>query len=145
METVIKKFDELTLDELYGILKARAAIFVVEQSCAYQDLDGKDKEAYHVFLRDSDGIAAYLRVLPAGMVCETPVIGRVITVKRGIGLGSVLLRAGVEVAKERLGAKCITISAQSYAIGFYEKGGFRVVSDEYLEDGIPHVRMIRDL
>lgn len=145
METVVKKFNELTTDELYEILKARAAIFVVEQNCAYQDLDGKDKESYHVFLRDSDGISAYLRVIPRGLVCDTPVIGRVITVKRGVGLGSVLLREGIEVARDRLGAKCITISAQSYAIGFYEKSGFRVVSEEYLEDGIPHVRMICEL
>ena len=145
MELTVKKYNELTADELYDILRARAEIFIVEQNCAYQDLDFKDKKAYHVYLKDKDGIVAYLRVLEAGVSYDEVCIGRVITVKRGQGFGAEILKAGIKVAKEKLGANAIIISAQLYAKGFYEKGGFRQISDQYLEDGIPHIRMRCDL
>ena len=145
MELVIKSYGQLSADELYEILKARAEVFVVEQSCCYQDLDGRDKNAYHVFLRDENGIAAYLRVLEAGVQYDSVCIGRVITLRRGIGLGARIIEAGVGVAKEKLNADKIIIGAQCHAIGFYEKQGFKVISDEYLDEGIPHVKMIREL
>jgi len=141
MELTVKKFEELTASELYEILKARADIFVVEQSCIYNDLDGNDQMAYHVFLHDENGIAAYLRVVPAGVYDDSVRIGRVITTRRGLGLGSRIMKEGLCVARDRLSADKITISAQTHAIGFYRKNGFDVVSDEYLEDGIPHVKM----
>ena len=145
MELIIKSFDELTTQELYDILKARAEIFVVEQKCMYNDLDDRDRLSVHVFLKDEDGVAAYLRVLPKGVYDENVRIGRVITVRRGVGLGKKVLEAGLAVAKERLNADAVTISAQTHAIGFYEKCGFETVSEVYMEEDIPHVKMIRKL
>ena len=138
MQLYDKTFEELTGDELYTILKARAAVFVVEQSCAYQDLDGRDAEAHHLWLADGDGLAAYLRICPEG---ERDVrIGRVLTTRRGEGLGSRILKAGIESAKW-MGAKQVCIEAQTHAVGFYEKQGFRCEGEVFLEDGIPHIRM----
>ena len=145
MELAVKAFDELTVDELYEIMKARAEIFVVEQSCLYNDLDGLDKVSLHVFINDEDRLAAYLRIIPKGVCCDTVKIGRVITVKRGVGLGVKLMAAALDVAKERLNADIVSISAQTHAIGFYEKCGFETVSDVYMEEGIPHVKMVRSL
>ena len=142
MELIIKKFDELSLSELYEIMSLRVAVFVVEQNCPYQDLDGKDKYSRHLFLRDSEGIQAYLRAVPEedGMA----LIGRVIAVKRRQGLASRLLEAGKELCRSELGAKSIRIEAQTYAVPLYEKAGFRQVSEEFLEDGIPHIMMRLD-
>lgn len=142
MDLVIKRFEELSIEELYEILKVRVAIFVVEQHCAYQELDNKDRYSYHVFLKDDTGINAYLRVIEKGVSFEEVSIGRVLTSKRGCGLGSRVLREGIKLAKEKMGASKIRIEAQSYAKGFYEKAGFRQVSEEFLEDGIPHIQMI---
>jgi ElaA protein len=142
METVIKKFDELTLAELYEILRARAEVFIVEQNCAYQDLDNVDKNAYHVYLKDEGGILAYLRVIDKGERLDEVSLGRVITLKRRQGLGTAVMRVGIDVAKEKYGAKRIKIGAQAYAKPFYEQLGFRQISDEYMEDGIPHIYMI---
>jgi ElaA protein len=142
METVIKKFDELTLAELYEILRARAEVFIVEQNCAYQDLDNVDKNAYHVYLKDESGILAYLRVIDKGERLDEVSLGRVITLKRRQGLGAAVMRVGIDVAKEKYGAKRIKIGAQAYAKPFYEQLGFRQISGEYMEDGIPHIYMI---
>ena len=137
METIIKTFEELTLDELYEILRLRAEIFVVEQNCAYQDIDGVDQVAHHVWLQDGDGIAAYVRVYDQDGVH----IGRVISARRRRGYGTLALRAGIGVAQKVFHAREITIHAQCYAREFYEKSGFRQSSGEFLEDGIPHIEM----
>jgi len=142
MDTVVKKFTELSLEELYEILKIRAAVFVVEQDCPYQDLDDVDKEAYHVYLKEEGNIVGYLRVVDKDKRLDEVSIGRVISLKRRQGVGSILMQAGIRVAKEKFGAKKIKIGAQVYAIPFYERSGFRVISKEYLEDGIPHVYML---
>lgn len=143
MTLSVKRFYELTNDELYAVLKLRVDVFVVEQKCAYPDLDGKDPDALHVFLSDADGIAAYLRVLPEGAQFADAVgIGRVIAARRGLGLGARVLAAGIEAARRELGAQRIRIEAQSYAQGFYEKAGFVRCTDEFDEDGIPHVGMV---
>lgn len=144
MQLHIKKFGELTLEELYEILRHRAEIFVEEQTCPYNDVDGLDIDAYHVYFTDDDGIAAYLRVLDRGVQHEEVTIGRVIAVKRGRGLGAEIFKAGIEVAKEKLGAKKIQIPAQCQARGFYEKFGFRQISEEFLDVGIPHIHMELD-
>ena len=141
METVIKSFAELTNDELLEIFRLRIAVFVVEQQCPYQDIDAADRDAYHVYLKDGDGILAYLRVLPAGVQFDTVGIGRVIAAKRRMGYGSRVLAEGIRVARERLNADIITVEAQTYARGLYEKAGFKQVSEEFSEDGIPHIRM----
>ena len=138
----IKHFNELTADELYAILRLRVAVFVVEQNCPYLDPDNLDQDAVHLWLEDGDGIEAYLRILDRGTESEHVAIGRVIAVKRRCGLGSRILKEGIQVARERFHADKIYLEAQSYAKGLYEKQGFRPVSEEFLLDGIPHVRMI---
>lgn len=142
MKTIVKRFDELTTEELFEIYKLRISVFVVEQQCPYPDIDDADKAAFHVRLEDESGILAYLRVLPAGVQFDTAGIGRVIAVKRRLGYGSRVLVEGIKVARERLGAETIIVEAQTYARGLYEKAGFRQVSEEFLEDGIPHIRML---
>lgn len=141
MELVIKNFSELTTKELYEILKVRAAVFVVEQNCVYQDLDDIDYRSIHVFYRGEDEIAAYLRIFEKDREKGIFQIGRVLTVKRGIGLGEKIMREAIAAAKKQIDAKQIKLEAQVYAIGFYEKVGFEVCSGEFLEDGIPHVEM----
>ena len=145
MELVIKHFDELSTQELFEIFKLRVSVFVVEQNCPYQEVDDADKKAYHVYLKDETGIQAYLRVLPKGVTFDEISIGRVIAVKRRCGLGSLILSEGIKVAKERLGAESIAIEAQVYARKLYEKAGFVQSSSEFLEDGIPHIKMTLQL
>ncbi len=142
MKLTVKRFDELTLDELYEILRLRSAVFVVEQACAYQDIDGKDPIAIHVWLSDENGIAAYLRVMDRGVYDEEVSIGRVISLRRRQGYASRLLRDGIRIAREEFSAKRISVEAQVYARTLYEKLGFCQASEEFLEDGIPHIRML---
>lgn len=144
MDLHIKKYNELTLDELYEILKLRVDVFVVEQECPYPEIDDKDKGAYHLFLRDEDGIQAYLRVLDKGVSFKEASIGRVIAIKRHCGLATKILSEGIKVAVEKFNADKIKILAQTYARGLYEKQGFKQSSDEFLEDGIPHIYMMLD-
>lgn len=141
MELIIKQFKQLTVEELHEIYKLRVAVFVVEQNCPYQDVDDADKVAYHLYLKDKDGIQAYVRVLPQGTLHDTASIGRVISIKRRCGLATQLLKAGIEVAKEKFGARELTVGAQKYAKGLYEKVGFVQSSEEYIEDGIVHIKM----
>ncbi len=141
MELIIKHFSELTAEELWEIYYLRVKVFVVEQSCVYQDVDGHDKAAWHLWLRDGEGMQAYARVLPAGTTFDTPAVGRVISMKRRQGLGTRIVRAAVETAVEKFGAETVTIEAQTYARALYEGIGFRQTSEEFLEDGIPHIKM----
>ncbi|MBR4669320.1 MAG: GNAT family N-acetyltransferase [Butyrivibrio sp.] len=142
MIMIIKHFNELTTTELYEILKTRFEIFVTEQECLYQDLDDKDQDAIHVFCMNEKGrVAGCLRVFWNDEAAGVAQIGRVATLEHGKGIGGEILHAGVEVARDRLGAKKITLHAQEYAIGYYAKEGFEVVSDIFMEDGIPHVTM----
>lgn len=141
MNFTVKHYNELTLDELYDIIKLRVDVFVVEQNCPYYELDGKDKAAYHVFCRENGKMNAYLRVLDRGISFDTVSLGRVISLKRHCGLGTELLKKGIKVAKEKYNADKITIEAQTYARKFYEGVGFVKISDEFIEDGIPHILM----
>ena len=145
MELRIKRFNELTVDELYTILRLRVSVFVVEQHCAYPEIDDLDQDAIHVWLEDEDGIEAYLRVLDKDVESEHCAIGRVIAVKRHCGLGSRIMREGIRVAKEQFGAETVYLEAQTYAREFYEQLGFKQISDEFVLDGIPHVKMILDI
>lgn len=146
MNFLIKHFNELSTTELYEILKTRSEIFVVEQDCVYQDLDDNDQDAIHVFCwNDSGRIAGCLRVFwkdndEASGVAQ---IGRVVTLEHGLGIGGWMLHEGVRIAVDKLKAKKIYLEAQEYAIGYYAKEGFEVVSELFLEDGIPHVKMER--
>lgn len=145
MELIVKHFSELSAEELFEIYKLRVSVFIVEQSCPYQDIDDADKSAYHVWLWDEDGIEAYARVLPAGVAFPTAAFGRVIAVKRRCGLGTKIVAAAIETARDKLGADMITIEAQVYARSLYENLGFRQTSEEFLEDGIPHIQMQLEL
>ena len=137
-----KRFDELTTQELYELLRIRTDVFVVEQNCVYQDMDYDDQAAIHLWLTDeADRIVALCRVCPAGTHMEEVSIGRVITTERGKGYGKQIMLAGIEAAKEHFGAKRIDIEAQEYAKGFYEQVGFRKSSEQFILDGIPHIRM----
>ena len=114
---------------------------MVEQNCPYQEVDDADRVAYHLWLKDEDGIEAYARVLPQGAAFPTASIGRVIAVKRRCGLGSKIVEAAIDVAKTKFRAEKLTIEAQVYARSLYEKHGFYQTSEEFLEDGIPHIQM----
>ena len=141
MKQYIRRFDELSTAELYEILKLRNAVFIVEQNCAYQDIDGLDETAYHMWLEDENGIAAYVRLLPPGVRFDDSVIGRVIAVRRRSGVGSQRVRTAQSAVREVFGTDSVTIEAQVYAREFYEKLGFVQQSDEFDEDGIPHILM----
>jgi ElaA protein len=141
MELTVKHFSQLSAEELFEIYRLRVSVFIVEQRCPYQDVDDADRTAYHLWLRDENGIAAYARLLPPGVTFPTAAIGRVIAVRRRCGLGTRIVDAAINAAREKLSADVITIEAQVYARSLYEKAGFVQTSEEFLEDGIPHVQM----
>ena len=142
MEITVKKFEELTVNELYDILKARVNIFVVEQNCPYPELDDKDKKSLHAWITEGGELMAYCRVLPQGVSYEEASVGRVISLKRRMGYGTKIVNLGIELARKHFGADKIRIEAQEYARELYEKCGFRQVSDRFLEDGIWHIEML---
>jgi len=136
-----RAFADLTGAELYAILGLRARVFVVEQACVYQDLDGIDQVSRHVWAEAGGQIAAYLRIVPAGMKYAEASIGRVVTAPeaRGTGLGRELMRRGLALA----GHEPLRLGAQAYLEKFYVELGFVRASDVYDEDGIPHLEMTR--
>lgn len=142
MELVVKEFSSLTLEELYKIIRAREEIFIVEQNCVYLDVDGIDQQATHVFLEEDGELLAYCRLYWEESRESSVKVGRVIAPRRSCGFGLKILQAGISVAVERYDPKELYLHAQEYAIGFYEKAGFSVVSPTFLEDGIPHVEMV---
>lgn len=144
MKLITKYFHELTTTELYEILKARAEIFVVEQNCIYQDLDDIDYQSLHIFYEDNGKVIAYLRAFEKDSEIGIVQMGRVLTLTHGTGLGGKLLKEGLSQIKEKMNPSSVYIEAQCYATGFYEREGFVISSDEFLEDGIPHVEMILD-
>ena len=136
-----KLFRELTLDELYELLRIRSEVFVVEQDCVYQDLDYDDQPAVHLWLTEGEKIVALCRVCPAGTHMDEVSVGRVITTERGKGYGKRMMLEGIKAAREHFGARRIEIEAQEYARGFYEQVGFRQSSEPFILDGIPHIKM----
>jgi len=145
MTWCIKSFQELTNDELYEILQVRTAIFVVEQKCAYLEVDGKDKLAYHLFKKENEKIIAYLRVLPKGISYREASLGRIIVkqAQRGTGLGRELVARGIDFLENELHEKTIKIQAQSRLQTFYESFGFRPISDIYSDEGLFYVDMLK--
>ena len=141
MKLVTKTFDELTIAELYEIYKLRISVFVVEQNCPYQEIDDADKAAIHLWLQNENGIQAYARALPPGATFPEASIGRVMAVKRHCGLGTQIISAAIQTIQEKFHTQTIKIEAQTYAKSLYEKLGFVQISDQFLEDGIPHVMM----
>jgi ElaA protein len=138
------RLGELSAEQVYAVLAARVAIFVVEQNCAYQDLDGLDADAEHLIAWSGAEVAGYLRVLGPGTRFDDPSIGRIITTKpfRGSGLGRDLVAKGIERTRLRYPGQPVRISAQQYLEKFYRDFGFVTVSQPYLEDNIPHVEML---
>ena len=147
MQTIIKTYNELTVDELYEILKLRSIVFVVEQNCAYQDIDDIDKRSYHIYMKEKDKpeIKVYLRVFEKDK--DTAQIGRVVTEKdsRRKGYASKLIEKGIEISKNEMKKTKVYLEGQVYAAQLYEKLGFKIISDEFLEDGIPHYKMLKIL
>lgn len=136
-----KLFEELTTDELYELLRIRSDVFVVEQNCVYQDLDGDDQRAVHLWMTVNDKVVALARVCPAGTHLKEISIGRVVTTERGLGYGKKIMLYAIDAAKNHFDASIIDIEAQEYAKGFYESVGFRQSSDTFILDGIPHIKM----
>ena len=147
MDIVIKYFHELTTQELYNILQLRSEVFVVEQNCIYQDIDGKDQKAVHIFLKENKNVLAYSRIFDESEYFENPSIGRVVVKKekRGTELGKKIMVEGAKYIKETFTNKKIEISAQEYLKDFYSELGYEFTGNEYLEDGIPHIRMIKQI
>ncbi|MEL4307157.1 GNAT family N-acetyltransferase [Joostella sp. CR20] len=143
--TEIKLFSELTLNELYASLRLRSEVFVVEQDCVYQDVDNKDSYALHVLGKKDGEIVAYTRIFDSGKYFDNPSIGRVVVAQdeRKYGYGHQILEASIEAIYSNFGKQDIEISAQCYLKKFYNSHGFSQIGEEYLEDGIPHIRMIK--
>lgn len=143
MQFKLKKFDELNVLELYNLLQLRNEVFVVEQTCAYQDLDGKDQEALHLSGFINDQLCAYARILKPGVSYKEAAIGRVVVspAHRGKSLGIELMKRAIEACSKSFDTDVIVISAQKYLEKFYTDLGFVTESDVYLEDDIPHIKM----
>ena len=148
MNSVIKKFSELSTEEIYNILKLRSEVFVVEQNCVYQDIDEKDQKATHLFIEKNNEIIAYTRIFKKGDYYEeNPSIGRVVVSKkeRGKNLGKEIMLNSIEFIKKEMEGRKIELSAQKYLDKFYKDLDFYSEGEDYLEDGIPHQRMFYDL
>lgn len=141
----VKSFEELSKLELYKILRLRAEVFIVEQDCVYQDVDDKDQKALHVILKKSEEIIGYTRLFWPGDYFKEASIGRVVISKkeRNNNYGSELMKASILAISEKMKEKKIKISAQTYLKIFYNNLGFLESGKEYLEDGIPHVAMLK--
>ena len=146
MEVTFKTFSELTTKELYQILQLRSEVFVVEQNCVYQDIDGKDEKAIHIIGVIQNKIVAYTRCFKPGEYFKEASIGRVVVKKteRKLKRGNQIMIHSIKAIETLYQTKTITISAQSHLKFFYNNFGFYSVGNEYLEDGIPHIEMIKN-
>lgn len=149
MEIIWKcvSFQELSTEELYQILRLRSEVFVVEQQCLWLDCDNKDQESYHLMGWEENDLLAYTRLLPAGLSYNEMSIGRVATSpkSRGTGIGKVLMQKSLEEIEKVFGKEPIKIGAQLYLQKFYENFGFTQTSEIYIEDGIDHIEMLRNI
>lgn len=145
LEWRCKAFAALSSDEMYSILKLRNEVFVVEQNCVFQDADDKDQPSYHLMGWLNDQLAAYARLVPEGVTYPYVSIGRVVTspkVRRS-GAGKALMNKAIETCDTLFGQQTIKIGAQLYLKDFYRQFGFVEIGEEYDEDGIPHIHMLR--
>ncbi len=147
MEFQCLAFKQLNITQLYDIMALRQSVFVVEQNCPYLDADGKDPQGWHLMAKSADGgLLAYARLLPAGVSYpEYPSIGRVVSAPqaRGQGAGRALMQAAIQYCEQLFSNQPIKIGAQTYLLPFYQSFGFQPVGNIYIEDGIPHIAMIR--
>ena len=143
----LKSFQELSVDELYALMRLRQEVFIVEQNCPYLDADGKDKYAHHLMGYNNGKLVAYARLLPPGVSYTEASIGRVITAtdERGKAFGQALMLKAIEEMQNLYGQAHIRIGAQQYLKAFYESFGFEQEGEPYLEDGIPHIIMLRQV
>ncbi len=141
MSFIAKNFNELSLTELYEILKARSQIFILEQSMHCQDIDGIDPKARHFFIEENGKVMAYLRAFYTDDSKTVVKIGRVLSITHGIGLGADIMHKAMADIKKNMKCQKICLNSQKNAIGFYEKLGFKTISSEFLEEGVIHVRM----
>ena len=146
MEIKILTFEELSIQELYKLLQLRSEVFVVEQDCVYQDIDGKDFKAIHVLGFEGEELVAYTRIFAPGIYFKEAAIGRVIVKEayRKKNYGHEILEASVNAIEEWFKTGRIKLSAQTYLTKFYESHGFQQIGEGYLEDGIPHIAMIKN-
>ena len=146
LEISVKTFDQLSLDELYYVLQLRSEVFVFEQNCVYQDIDGKDQKALHVIGKKDNSIIAYTRIFKSGDYFKEASIGRVVISEkhRHLKYGHQLMIASISAIEDSFLTKEIKISAQKYLENFYNNLGFKTIGDPYLEDGIPHIAMVKD-
>jgi len=138
MEFFAKTFGELSNVELYEILKSRYEIFTIEQKIVYQDMDDVDKEALHCFFVENERVVGYLRAYENNGKTK---IGRVLSLYHGKGIGKELMKRSLPVIKEHFGTDAVSLNSQSHAETFYTMFGFKTVSEEFLEAGVPHVKM----
>jgi len=146
LEIITKKFSEINTNELYAILQLRSEVFVVEQDCVYQDLDFKDQKALHIIGFKKGKVVAYTRIFKPGDYFEKASIGRVVVNKeeRKYGYGHVIMEHSIRAIEDNFLVKTIKISAQTYLRKFYNSHGFVQIGEEYMEDGIPHIAMIKE-
>lgn len=144
---IVKRYSELTLDELYDILRARQEVFMLEQKVDCEELDGVDCDCTHMWEGHDGEISGYLRMLPAGVAYPEPAIGRMLVRRpfRGSGISRRLMREAIKYMSEEWGVSEIKIGAQAYLTDYYSEFGFRIVSDEYDDGGIPHYKMVLKL
>ena len=147
-EHQVKSFQELSLEEFHDIIALRIQIFIIEQNCPYQEVDGKDKLAHHLFFKNEmDEIIAVTRILPQGISYTEVAIGRVVVHEdyRGTGLGNQLMADSMNFVKDEYGKVPVRLSAQKHLENYYGNHGFKSTGKEYLEDGIPHVEMLYNI
>jgi len=147
MKIIVKRFKELSVEEIYQILKVRADVFIIEQKCIYKDIDGKDEKARHVLGKENNEIIAYTRILEEDEQYNYPSISRVVVKKqnRGEERGKKIMKETIKYIVEELKEKTIVLAAQKYLEKFYRDLGFIAEGEEYLEDEIPHQKMILKL
>ncbi|MGB1453463.1 MAG: GNAT family N-acetyltransferase [Crocinitomicaceae bacterium] len=147
-EHQVKSFQELSLEEFHDIIALRIQIFIIEQNCPYQEVDGKDKLAHHLFFKNEmDEIIAVTRILPQGISYAEVAIGRVVVHEdyRGTGLGNQLMADSMNFVRDKYGDVPVRLSAQKHLENYYGNHGFKSTGKEYLEDGIPHVEMLYNI
>ncbi|MBE9099200.1 GNAT family N-acetyltransferase [Vacuolonema iberomarrocanum] len=139
------RLEDLSGREVHEIIKAREAVFIVEQNCPYQEADDYDLNAWHLVCRVDGNLAAYIRVVDPGLKYPEPSIGRVMTVKefRGKRLGALLMQEAIQFTENKYPLQGIQIGAQAYLRDFYTALGFHQVGEDYLEDNIPHINMVK--
>jgi len=145
MEINTYNFSSLNTDQLYGLLQLRSEVFVVEQYCVYQDIDGKDQKALHVLGTVEGNIVAYTRIFKPGDYLEKAAIGRVVVAPdfRKRDFGKAIMQASIAAVENHFNTTAIGLSAQTYLLNFYNDLGFSALGETYLEDGIPHIYMER--